>query len=281
MRIYIMTDLEGVCGVMNFADWCRPESRYYEKAKELLTLEANAAVEGFLEAGATEITVADGHGPGAVDGTLLHKEACLLRGWPDRYPLLLDGEKHDAVAWVGQHPKSGAVGGHLSHTQGFAVRDISVNGVSVGEFGQFAMCATELGARAIFASGDEAFAAEAWELVPGIETVAVKRGSATTPGHHLPAKGYAGHNVAAVHLSPEVARARIRQGAQRALGRAKEEDFGLVDIRPPYERVIVMRSTETEGPSVCRVQHETSVAALFNLPHRPVPVEGADPMRMA
>jgi D-aminopeptidase len=37
MRIYLMTDLEGVAGVLNFVEWCMPESRYYEQAKERLT----------------------------------------------------------------------------------------------------------------------------------------------------------------------------------------------------------------------------------------------------
>lgn len=39
MRIYIMTDLEGVCGIVGFLDWCYRDSRYYNKAKEFLTLE--------------------------------------------------------------------------------------------------------------------------------------------------------------------------------------------------------------------------------------------------
>lgn len=38
MKIYIMTDLEGVAGVLDFENWCEPSSRYYEAAKELLTL---------------------------------------------------------------------------------------------------------------------------------------------------------------------------------------------------------------------------------------------------
>ena len=53
MKILITTDLEGVAGVMNFEDWCTPGTRYYELAKEFLTLEVNAAAEGFFEGGAT------------------------------------------------------------------------------------------------------------------------------------------------------------------------------------------------------------------------------------
>ena len=46
MRVYIETDLEGVAGVRNFEDWASPGGRYYDLARELLTLEINAAIEG-------------------------------------------------------------------------------------------------------------------------------------------------------------------------------------------------------------------------------------------
>lgn len=77
-----MTDLEGVAGVLNFENWCTPESCYYETAKELLTLEVNAAIGGFLEGGVKEIVVADGHGPGGINVKLLNSKAKLMRGWP-------------------------------------------------------------------------------------------------------------------------------------------------------------------------------------------------------
>ena len=86
MKLYLMTDLEGVAGVMNFEDWCTPGTRYYELAKEFLTLEVNAAVEGFFEGGAAEITVADGHGPGAISPKVLDRRVELMRGWPTGWP---------------------------------------------------------------------------------------------------------------------------------------------------------------------------------------------------
>ena len=36
MKLAIMTDLEGVAGVINVKDWIYPDSKYYEKGKELL-----------------------------------------------------------------------------------------------------------------------------------------------------------------------------------------------------------------------------------------------------
>ena len=89
MRIFVMTDLEGVAGVNQLRRLvpCR-RAGIMKTAKEFLTREVNAAVEGFLEGGATEIVVADGHGPGAMNISLLHPaaqlQARLGRGRPGR-----------------------------------------------------------------------------------------------------------------------------------------------------------------------------------------------------
>ena len=72
MKVYIMTDLEGVAGVVSFEDDDMRDSRYYERSKRLLAGETNAAVEGCLAAGATEILVVDGHGPGGLNPDEVH-----------------------------------------------------------------------------------------------------------------------------------------------------------------------------------------------------------------
>lgn len=266
MRVYIMTDMEGVAGVLDSDNWCLLESRYYEQGKELLTRETNAAIEGFLAAGAKEIVVADGHGYGGIVPSLLHPAAELARNWTAEkpYPFSLDAGRFDAAAWIGQHPKAGTVGGHLCHTGSMLKRNDSINGVSIGEFAAIALCAGELGIPSIFASGCEAFTREAQAFVPGIEAVAVKRGTQTTAGNHLPEKAYNLHNIAAIHLSPDEARRRIRAGAQRALERARREKSGLAAMRPPYRRVTVLRSDETHPPRLRVVEHPTSIIALLN-----------------
>ncbi len=126
-----------------------------------------------MEGGATEILVCDAHGPGGIDVRILDQRVSIQRGWADEeWPLGLD-TSFDAVVWVGQHAKAGTPYGHLCHTQSLHYLEETVNGLAIGEFGELAMCASELGVRAIFGSGDEAFCREAEALVPGIETVAV------------------------------------------------------------------------------------------------------------
>src|SRR5437763_11244378 len=80
MKVYILTDIEGVAGVANFEDYSYATGRFHALSRQLLTLEVNAAVEGALAAGATEILVLDGHGSGAIDVDELHPEALLLHG---------------------------------------------------------------------------------------------------------------------------------------------------------------------------------------------------------
>ena len=272
-RVYIMTDLEGVAGVRDSEQWCGPDGRYYDAGQRLLTLEVNAAIEGFFAGGATEIVVADGHGRGAVNLELLDPRAELERGWPTGWPgPSLTAGGFDAVAWVGQHAKAGTELAHLAHTQGWNYVDLSVNGVSIGEFGQLALCASELGVRSIFASGDKAFTEEAQALVPGIETVCVKRGTTPGRGDELTAEQYGRRNTAAVHLHPEKARALVRAGAERAIRRAQTEQFGLIPVKPPFERVARFRRTQAGQPLlVSRETHASSVIALMNLAFNPTP----------
>ena len=274
MKIYIMTDLEGVAGVVNFEDWTSPGKPYYELAKEFLTLEVNAAIDGFFEGGATEILVADGHGPGAINIKLLDPRVDYLRGWgKGPWPVMLDGS-FDALAFVGQHSKSGTPYGHLVHTQSCGYLDLSINGVSIGEFGQLAMCASELGVRTVFGSGDLAFTKEAQALVPGIETVAVKRGLNPETGDNLTREQYARFMTSAIHTHPVRARRRIHEGAFRAIGRMEKEDFGIIELKPPFERVTKLRASEGNPKrTISREIHPTSVIAVMNMPLNPEPMD--------
>ena len=180
ISVYIMTDMEGVAGVLDFEQWTSPESRYYDLGKEFLTLEVNAAIEGFARGGATEFLVADGHGHGAINPKLLDPRAQLARNWaPPSYPFSME-RGMTFCAYVGQHAMSRTELAHLAHTGSCSVFETTINGRPVGEFGEGTLCAAQLGIRTIFASGDLALTKEAQALVPGIETVAVKRG--TTPG---------------------------------------------------------------------------------------------------
>lgn len=265
MKIYIMTDLEGVAGVIDRENHCLFGSRYYETGKELLTKEVNAAIEGFYEAGANEILVGDGHGSGAINPILLDPRVELIRGFPDPWPFGLD-DSFDALACIGQHAKACTEYAHLAHTGSHHVIDCTINGVSVGEFGKLAMCATSLGVRFIFGSGDEAFTKEAKSLIKGIETVSVKRGLKAGTGEDCTFEEYKDRNIAAIHVHPEKARSLIKQGANKALNKFSTDRnlFEFIDMKPPYKMVTKFRPAAGKQGFIQIKEHPDSIIKMLN-----------------
>jgi len=266
MKIMLMTDMEGCAGVMNVEDWVGPEGRYYEKGKRLTTEEANAAIEGFFEEGATEVIVVDGHGHGAIDPELLDARAQLQRGHTSPiWPWGLD-RSFDAYAIVGQHAKAGTSYSHMTHTGSHNVIDYTINGLSVGEYGQMALCAMELGVPTILACGEEAFTKEAEALTPGVVTVSVKRGLLPDGLEDLSTEEYRRAKLSAVHLSPARAGELIRAGAIKAMRKLAEEpeSFRYPQMSPPYVGIVRYRAQGDKPPYTTRGEHPSSVAGLLN-----------------
>ena len=61
MKVLISTDIEGVAGVVS-PQQTRAGNPEYERARLLMTHEANAAIAGAFDGGATEVLVNDSHG---------------------------------------------------------------------------------------------------------------------------------------------------------------------------------------------------------------------------
>jgi len=260
MKVYIMTDMEGVAGVTNFDDYGSPEGRYYEVAKILTTGEVNAAVEGALEAGATEILVVDGHGYGAINPVMLHSKAALLTGRPIGYPFGCD-YSFDAAMMIGQHAKTNTDGGHLCHTGSFAIEDLSINGISVGEAGCNMLFTAYFGVPTVMLSGDEAACNEVRELAPNMEVAPVKSGIKRGSASGLTANENKLFNGAAIHLAPETARQLIKERARLALERL--DDIESFWIKPPYELVSVLRPSESgEKMRTARVEADDMIELL-------------------
>ena len=62
-KIFISVDLEGISGVVQPAQ-LGPEGFEYQRAREWMTGEVNAAIAGIRAAGPAEIVVCDSHGNG-------------------------------------------------------------------------------------------------------------------------------------------------------------------------------------------------------------------------
>lgn len=264
MRIALLTDIEGVAGLVNFADWATPESRYYEQGKILLTEEVNAAIRGFFDAGADEIVVIDGHGHGAINTILLDKRAQYSRGWAVYHQFGL-ADNFDAMAVVGQHAKAGTVGSHITHTGNFDVIDVHINGISVGEYGQCVMIAGFYGTPTIFAAGERAFAEEAKALTPWVHTAEGKYGVTLDNGRDCTYEEYEVHNLGAVHVHPEVARERIYKGAKASLEDfiQNPDKFKVLCPNPPYTREVWYRKMKDKPAHKSVYRHDTDIVAMF------------------
>src|SRR5882757_4539192 len=62
-KVFISVDLEGITGVVQPAQLA-PEGFEYQRAREWMTGEVNAAIAGIRAAGPAEIVVCDSHGNG-------------------------------------------------------------------------------------------------------------------------------------------------------------------------------------------------------------------------
>ncbi|OGV50963.1 MAG: hypothetical protein A2017_13970 [Lentisphaerae bacterium GWF2_44_16] len=271
MKIMIMTDMEGCAGILNFKDWVTPEGRYYEKGKRFLTAETNAAIDGFFAGGATEVVILDGHGHGGIDPELLDERALLRRGHSEKvWPWGMD-KSFSALACVGQHAKAGTPYSHLTHTQNCGVIDYRVNGLSIGEYGQLALCAMELGIPCILACGEKAFTKEAEELTPGVLTVAVKEGLLPDDGFRdCTTEAYENAKLSAIHLSPGKVVKMIRETAFKAIEKLKKSPnaFHFPKLSPPYRREVEFRASSERKtqPYSKSVEHPDSIIELMNIP---------------
>jgi D-amino peptidase len=208
-KVFMITDMEGVSGIFDSDLQCLPyKSPRWEESHKLLTGEVNAAVEGLLSGGATDVVVWDGHDSSQSLSVLdIHAKARLLTGEPVSPTFELDSS-YSAVIFVGQHAMAGARNAILSHSySSLGVQNMWVNGKPIGEIGVRVMLAGYFGVPVIMLSGDTAACAELHDYVPQAECAEVKSGVSRTAGYML-------SHPAACEL--------IRQKAQRALERLGE-----------------------------------------------------------
>lgn len=208
MKVYMMTDLEGVAGVTDFERRDDDTQDNWDRRRlmrRLLTAEVNAAVSGLYDGGATEVIVNDGHGAGlTIDFEKLDSRVRIIHGHDRPFWLPLLDPTCAATVLVGAHAKACTEGATCYHTMSGAIKDWSVNGVSVGEMGCQALIAGHYGVPMTFVSGEERACREIEELIPGILTASVKTGLSRR---------------SAVSLTPQAARNLIRDRAAESMAR--------------------------------------------------------------
>jgi len=202
MKVYIWADQEGVAGVFS-----RREK--YHFGPEYATLELAAICEALLQNGVTEILLNTVH---VIEYHKLPEQVQIFHGEPG-HDLFTEGldESFAAALMVGLHAMAGGrEKGCWRHTilphpitrAYSSVEAVWLNDLLVGEIGLFAAFAGIHNVAVVLTTGDYWACLEAEELIPGMETVAVKKGTSY---------------FSAISLTPQAAARASAAAAVRAL----------------------------------------------------------------
>jgi D-amino peptidase len=230
--VFVITDAEGATGI------CRQEQTEptSPELQKLLTGDVNAAVHGFLSAGADEVLVWDGHdGSRTLSAATLDARARLVMG--SLGPTMMLDRRLAAVAFVGQHARANREKAVMAHSySSLGIQRILMNGREVGEIETRSALAGWFGVPVVFLSGDKAAADDLHGVVPEAETAVVKEGL-----------GY----YSCVSLAADKAQELIEKAAARAFAKTAQVQ--------PYR---------VEGPVTIEVEYTTR-STLF--PDEPLP----------
>ena len=206
MKVFIHTDLEGVCSFYDWDEVNMPTSRGIGYTKEFLTQEVNAAIEGVrLVCPDAEFVVEDGHGGGFLGPNIisekLHRQAKLIVGKFNQHLSTIDSS-FNFLMIVGAHSMAGTPCGQMNHTLSTEkFYNVILNNVPVGEIGICTAIAGSYGVPLGMVSGDYWATKEAEQLIENVWTASVKKGL---------------NAFCAECLQPEVARTLIREAAKNA-----------------------------------------------------------------
>ena len=229
LKVFISVDMEGLTGVANWEEVSR-EGKDYDYFRRIMSHEANAAVLGAFDAGATEVVVRDSHGSARnILPDLLDPRAYLIRDWSGGPKSMMEGidESFDAVVFIGYHARAGTPNALLEHTTSGGVQDFSINGRPYPEAGYNALIAGTYGVPVIFVAGDQAICDQVQEFLGGVATFATKQGI----------------GAAARNNHPEVSQKGIRSGVAEAVrNRGQYRPFRL---NPPYTLVLKLKNEES------------------------------------
>src|SRR5881398_3095443 len=141
MRVQVISDMEGVSGIVKGEQTTGGEA-LYEEGRKLYTHEINAAVRGAKAGGASEIVVMDCHGAGKgwTFNSLIPErldpdcEWVVQNSWTEYTEALEQG--CDGALFIAMHAMAGTADGGLCHTvSGTQWHNLWFNDVLVGETG--------------------------------------------------------------------------------------------------------------------------------------------------
>jgi D-amino peptidase len=175
-KVFISADMEGISGI-SASDQLSAAGAEYGRSRKMMADDVNAAIRGARAGGATTIIVNDSH------GTMrnlrledLDPDVRLISHSFKRSGMMEElDDSFDAVIFVGYHAKAGHPAGLFAHTGSGVVRDVRVNGTSMGEGGLNTTVAAWYGVPVVLVTGDDVAVKQVAEIATSARTVAVKR----------------------------------------------------------------------------------------------------------
>jgi D-amino peptidase len=225
-RVFISVDMEGIAGLVNGEETSR-SGKDYDYFRRIMSHEANAAVLGAYDAGASEVVVRDSHGSARnILPDLMDPRAKLIRDWSGGPKSMMEGidESFDAVVFIGYHAKAGTADAIIDHTSSGNVTDFNINGTSYPEAGYNALWAGTYGVPVVFVAGDQAICDQVGTFLGNVATFATKEGI----------------GGAAKSLHPEAANKGIRAGVAEAV--RNRADYRPYRIPSPYTLVLKLKT---------------------------------------
>jgi D-amino peptidase len=233
MKVFVSVDMEGISGLVRWADVIT-EGIDYPRNRRFLTQDANAAVEGAFDGGASEVIVEENHGVQELCNLLMDEIDPRCRvvrgaGRPGATTMAGLDAATGVVLLVGHHARAGSFPGIMAHTVSYErFRAVRLAGRDLGESEIFAIRAGELGVPVGLITGDQVVIEQLTKRVADAEAVCVKRALSQVAGDVIP---------------PARTRAAIRDGARRAVERARRGELApYLGERPPYELEVELRA---------------------------------------
>jgi D-amino peptidase len=205
-KIFISVDMEGISGVVDPAQ-LGPDGFEYQRAREWMTGEVNAAITGIRSAAPADILICDSHGNG--QSLLIDKlpdDVRVVRGFPRPLEMMqgLD-ETFAAAIFIGYHASEWTADAVRSHTISSArLLGIKLNGAEVSEGIFNAALAGHFNVPVAFVSGDRLAVTQLQKVVAGVEGAIVK-------------EPYGYHSAATV--TPARGQTLVREGVARAMSK--------------------------------------------------------------
>lgn len=227
-KIFISVDMEGITGVVQ-PPQLGPAGFEYSRAREWMTGEARAAIEGAKAAGATSFLLADSHGNAQnllIDQ--LPDDVRIVRGFP-RPLSMMQGidETFAAAVFIGYHASEMTPDAVRGHTFSSAkLLGVSLNGTEVSEGLFNAAIAAHFGVPVIFVSGDTRAVAQMEAAIPRITGAVVKE----PLGYH-----------SALTVTPQRGQAMIREGVRAAL--LKRQAIAPYRLKTPIDLEVGFKLT--------------------------------------